>query len=50
MKREEGFYWVMWEGYWKVAWWIEDFWYLPGFDDPWNDEDMQLIDETKIIR
>jgi hypothetical protein len=52
--REEGFYWVEEDGEWIVGQFKNESWYFcdPMLDRPggWLDEDLDEIDENRIIR
>ena len=53
--REEGFYWVKVENYeWEIAKYhhseLYNYWSLNGETDLYGDEDIEEIDEKRIIR
>lgn len=52
MKRESGYYWVKYDGYWMVMRWngrIEK-WFEAGYKQGMDDDRMSEIDETIITR
>jgi hypothetical protein len=53
--REEGYYWVKYEGEWHVAHYVgtrESWSFAAYIDDSWwfRDEDFEEIDERRLIR
>lgn len=52
MKREPGFYWVIWEGddHWQVAEWSGYYWFLTGYEYDQKDKHFTKIDERRIER
>jgi len=49
MKRENGFYWVKWQGLWEVCEWTGRSWWAPGCTSFFQDEQTEQIDENRII-
>jgi len=48
-KRANGFYWAKWQNVWEVIEWNGYNWLIPGVEDEFYDEQMQQIDENRII-
>ena len=49
MKRENGFYWVKSCNEWTIGKFDDGGWYLPGCDSSLYDNELDFIDENKII-
>ena len=51
-KREPGFYWVKFAGYWQVSYWsnFNFCWYLTSSAEQLGDDDLFEIDERRITR
>jgi hypothetical protein len=49
-QREDGYYWVKWEGFWIVAEWHNelDLWFCPEIVKG-TDDSFQAINETRLI-
>ncbi|QFG15321.1 hypothetical protein 4L372X_009 [Aeromonas phage 4_L372X] len=50
MSRESGFYWVMYQGEWVIAKWVDIEWAVPDVWIDLDDYDMDEIDENRIER
>ena len=57
MTRKNGFYWVKRCGNWIICEWgtfdnhiTEKYWFIPGFETWFNDDDFDEIDENLITR
>lgn len=55
--REEGFYWVKWQGDWIIAFWDTNHdsdnkfqWVIAGLMSTLNDDEFDEIDENKLKR
>lgn len=50
MKRENGFYWIKWDGRWLIAEYVQGEWYVTQRLSYLDDTDLEEIDERRIER
>jgi len=48
-KRKDGQYWVLFDGLWEVAFYIEGIWNMSGTEEEFLDKEFEEIDEKMLI-